>query len=210
MSQPTDNSNTPSQPMTDSQIQAMRAQQRQEIAQLRAEQFAKVKNYTAIAFLFASPVLIALPPRKLDLYTASLVGAFYLSADHLTTERTGVSIGGHITAKIFPSSAPAIFKDLPSERAEEIQAQLRAAREAQLRDPNTSTEEVEKLKKRQQQHRGVLERIWMGNETEGWKERRLAEEQKALSEGKGYWDLICDYIWDVWSWGNDDEKNAEN
>jgi hypothetical protein len=55
-----------------------------------------------------------------------------------------------------------------------------------------------------------LGRLWMGDETEGWKERRLEEEKKALEEGKGYTDMILEQIWDVWNWdkkkGKDDEK----
>ena len=55
---------------------------------------------------------------------------------------------------------------------------------------------------------GVLaqaEQLWMGHETEGWKERRLREEQEALAEGKGYWDLIAEQVWEVWNWGRKDE-----
>ena len=55
---------------------------------------------------------------------------------------------------------------------------------------------------------GVLaqaERLWMGGEAAGWKERRLREEQEALAEGKGYWDLIAEQVWEVWNWGRKDE-----
>jgi hypothetical protein len=34
-------------------------------------------------------------------------------------------------------------------------------------------EEIEKLKARQAQEEGIVQRVWMGGESEGWKERRL-------------------------------------
>lgn len=43
--------------------------------------------------------------------------------------------------------------------------------------------------------------IWMGGETEGWKERRLREEQEKIEQGEGYGSMIMDQIWEVWTWG---------
>lgn len=183
---------------------------------VREADYERFKHYAALTFLVASPVLIALPPRKLDHLTVLLTGAFCASANHITRERTGRSIVDRLEARITSSStqrpraSPGIFSDLPSDRAEEIQARLRAARDAQLRDAGLTTEEIEKLKARQQQDKGVAQRIWMGNEADGWKERRLREEQKALDEGKGYGDLIKEHIWDVWTWGKKEESEAEN
>ncbi|KAI5291920.1 hypothetical protein KEM52_000034 [Ascosphaera acerosa] len=176
-----------------------------ELARRRAEEFARMKRYISMGFLVASPVLIAMPPRKLDAYTVLLCGAFAISANHLITERTGMGVGEHLVRKMTPTVA----KPLPSERAEQISAQLKAAREAQLRDPNTSVEELERLRRRTQQSKGVLERIWMGNETDDWKQRRLEEEARALEQGKGYWDLICDYVRDAWSTAEQEQQPAE-
>jgi len=173
----------------------------------RAEDYVRFKHLAALTFVFAAPVLIALPPRKLDLYTVSLGTAFIFSANHLTVERTGRSITEHIGSRI--SRTPPIMRNLPSEKAEALQAQLRAAREAQIRDGAVAGEELEKLKRRQRQEAGVAERIWMGGETEGWKERRLKEEQKALDEGKGYGDLIKEHIWEVWNWGRKGSREGE-
>jgi hypothetical protein len=182
---------------------------------VREADYERFKHYAALTFLVASPVLIALPPRKLDHLTVLLTGAFCASANHITRERTGRSIVDRLEARLTSSSShkpgsPGMFGDLPSDRAAEIQARLRAARDAQLRDAGLTTEEIEKLKVRQQQDKGMAQRIWMGSETEGWKERRLREEQKALDEGKGYGDLIKEHIWDVWTWGKRDESEAQN
>lgn len=92
-----------------------------------------------------------------------------------------------------------------------MQAKLRAAREAQIRqqregeDPESVEKELEKLRN---SNRGALERVWMAGETEGWKERRLEEERKALQEGKGYGDLIKEHVWDVWTWGESKKGGA--
>ena len=97
------------------------------------------------------------------------------------------------------------MRDLPSERAEEVRAKLKAQkeREAQM------MMQAGKEKETEGEQRGVVENIWMGRETEGWKERRLKEEQKALDEGKGYGDLIQEHIWDVWNWGKKDSDGEE-
>lgn len=163
----------------------------------REKDYERFKNYTAITFLIASPVLIALPPRKLDHLTVLLASAFCISANHIARERTGRSIVDRLESRL--TTKPAILRELPSERAQEIQARLRAAREKQMRE--AAGEELEKLRAREAQEKGIAQRAWMGGESEGWMERRLKEEQKAIEEGKGYGDLIMDHIWDVWNWG---------
>jgi uncharacterized protein YdaU (DUF1376 family) len=57
-----------------------------------------------------------------------------------------------------------------------------------------------------EQNRSALGRFWMGDEKEGWKERRLEEERKALEEGKGYMDMIFEQVWEVWNW---DKKKGD-
>lgn len=108
---------------------------------------------------------------------------------------------------------------LPTEKAQEIQAKLRAARDARIREgeeggseesSSLSKEELDKLKARQAMDRSALERVWMAGETEGWKERRLREEQQALDEGKGYGDLIKKHIWEVWNWEKSGKDGLES
>ncbi|GAB1201264.1 hypothetical protein BDV32DRAFT_44652 [Aspergillus pseudonomiae] len=174
----------------------------------REEDYARFKNYAAYTFLVASPILIALPPRKLDHLTVLLGTAFAFSANHVTHERTGRSIVDRVHSKI-SSGRTIVPSGLPSERALEIQARMRAAREKQLREGGLTTEEIEKLRAREMQDKGVMERVWMGGESEGWKERRLREEQEALDAGKGYGDLIKEHIWDVWTWGKKDAEEGK-
>lgn len=181
----------------------------QTIAAQRAAEFDKLKTYAAYTFLVASPILIATPPRKLDFYTVSLCASFYLSANHLVSTRTGSGIGGHIVQRL-SQPPPAPFRDLPSDKAEALQAQIRATREAQMQGGALNEEELAKLRRRQDAGKGVLERLWMGQESEGWKEKRLQEEAKALAEGKGYWDLILGYFGDAFSSVNHKPPSAED
>lgn len=171
----------------------------------REKDYERFKNYTAVTFIIASPILIALPPRKLDHLTVLLASAFCISANHITRERTGRSIVDRLESKL--TTRPAVLRELPSDRAEEIQARLRASREKRIRE--AMGEELEKLKAREAQEKGIAQRVWMGGESEGWMERRLKEEQKAIEEGKGYGDLIMDHIWDVWNWGKRSEEEKD-
>lgn len=174
---------------------------------IREADYIRFKKYAAWTFVVAAPIITALPPRKLDHYTVLLTSAWLVSANHLSREYTGQSLMERLEGRL--SKPSSIMQDLPTERAQQIQAKLRAARDAQIRDGSAVGEELERLKRQQQQERSLAEKIWMGSETEGWKERRLREEQKALEEGKSYGDLILEHIWDVWNWGKMGEKKEE-
>jgi hypothetical protein len=193
-----------------------------EIQAKREADYKRFKNYAAYTFLIGAPILIAIPPRKLDPLTVLVLCSFGASANHIVQDRTGRSIVDRIDARIAGFSGG--FSSLPSERAQEIQERLRASRDAQIRqaeaellksqaDANASgsvSEELEKLKARQLHEKGVVQRVWMGEEAEGWKEKRLRKEQEALSEGKGYGDLIQEHIWDVWTWGGKDRGSGKD
>lgn len=171
----------------------------------REEDYIRFKRYAAYAFLVASPIIIAIPPRKLDLYTFSLSTAFLLSANHITTERTGSGLVTHMGGFI-SRSKPNVFNTLPTERAQEVKKQLILAKEQERelaeRHAAGNAEEEKGL-------RAIGKKVWMGGESEGWEKRRLEEERKALAEGKGYSDLIIDYVKDAWRIEKDDKKDGE-
>jgi hypothetical protein len=63
--------------------------------------------------------------------------------------------------------------------------------------------------KGEEEKKGVIEKIWMGNASPDWKEKRDRKEQEALQEGGGgYWGLITDQLAEVWSGGKKDEGEA--
>ena len=163
----------------------------QRLALEQQARYQRITRNLAIGGLIVCPIIALLPPRKLDLYTFGLGIGFYLSADHLSTIRTGRGLVQQLS--------PMRAVDLPTEKAREMQ--------------RVFAEEREKNQKLQEQRSGLnddksaLERIWMGDEKEGWKERRIEEEKKALQEGKTYTDLVFGQIWDVWNW--DKKKPTE-
>lgn len=195
----------------------------EDFQQSRQKDYYKFKRYAAYTFCIASPVLIALPPRKLDLNTAALTAAFAVSANYLYKENhhgrgfiedAGVKYFGVSPATTAATQSTStrdgisnLFNTLPTEKAEKIQAQLRAAKESSL----STAEELEKYQsKKRFEDRSLPEKIWMGSETENWKEKRLREEQQALDEGKGYGDLIMDHIWEVWNWGKPGDQKRRD
>ena len=102
-------------------------------------------------------------------------------------------------------------------KAKEMQTRLREEKlrreEAAIggiEDVRRKGEELSRLREQErvqkEKERGLLEKVWMGNEGDDWKEKRDRREREALEEGKGYWDLIKEQIWDVWSSG---EKKVE-
>jgi hypothetical protein len=102
-------------------------------------------------------------------------------------------------------------------KAKEMQARLREeklrredAANGGIEDVRRKGEELSRLREQErvqkEKERGLLEKVWMGNEGDDWKEKRDRREREALEEGKGYWDLIKEQIWDVWSSG---EKKVE-
>lgn len=160
----------------------------QRLAAEQQAQYARITRNLAIGGLVLCPIIAIMPPRKLDLYTFSLGVGFYLSADHLCTLRTGRGLISNLN----PIKA---VDSMPTERAKEMQRILREERE-KSRKAGERTEVEEEGKG----VTGILQKLWMGNETEGWKERRLMEEKKALEEGKSYTDMILEQIWEVWNW----------
>ncbi|KAF2838377.1 hypothetical protein M501DRAFT_917575, partial [Patellaria atrata CBS 101060] len=170
----------------------------------------------SLALLILCPTIALLPPRKLDLYTFSLSGIWLLSANHLTKDYTHRSILQHLSRTGRGANADGrggmgmgILDGLPTERAREVQrVQMRAKeeREKALRELGEGQEKKED---------GVLEKIWMGGEKKGWRERRLEEERKAIEEGRGYGSLIMEQIWEVFEGkggiegGKDEEDKNE-
>lgn len=168
----------------------------QRLALEQQQRYERITRNLAIGGVILCPVIALLPPRKLDLYTFSLGIGFYLSADHLVTLRTGRGLVQNIP---FVRAV-----DLPTDRARETQKIMREEREKSRK----------MLERKEEQEKGILGKLWMGDEEEGWKEKRLGEERKALEEGRGYGDLILEQIWDVWNWdkkkkSKDDEGKKE-
>ncbi|MCJ1353699.1 MAG: hypothetical protein MMC33_003686 [Icmadophila ericetorum] len=180
--------------------------------------FQRTKSTLAHTLLITAPILLLLPPRKLDFYTFSLSGIFVLSANEVYRERHA---GRGILENLRRRKERVKIKDVPVEIEERP---MRNSPGGQAVDGpvlgSTAMQQEEELRRREVHAQklvrgqeagvvGMAKKLWMGGEEEGWKERRSREEREALEEGKGYGDLIMDQIWEVWTWGKSKDGGAE-
>lgn len=175
----------------------------QRLALEQQQRYARIKHNVALGGALLCPAIMLMPPRKLDLYTLSLGIGFYLSADHLAQ--------AHYQRPLIALMTPSFGSPLPDALPTET-----ARRNAQLAQERREKEAAERARREgveslggEKGKRGVLGRLWMGDEEEGWKERRLEEERRALEEGKSYTDIILGQIWEVWNWDKKGGKDGE-
>jgi hypothetical protein len=173
----------------------------------------KLLHNAALAGLIICPAIILLPPRKFDLYTIALLSGTFVSANHLTYEYSGRSFVTRWSDRLNSFSN---IGELPP-KAVLVQERLRRDREARglapdrklvveklgAEEPESIAQQVER---KRAEERGVLKKVWYGQEGADWKTKRDQREKEALEDGKGYSGLIMDQIWEVWNWGG---KSAE-
>ena len=147
------------------------------------DSYHKFVHNTSVAMLFVAPVLIALPPRKLDFYTFTLGGIFAVSGNQLLRERNGVGILGLLPGR-------------------SMEASVVAASQGRILEEPVKTDPAVKEIMREARQKPIVR--------EDWKERRLKEEQEKLDQGEGYGGMIMDQIWDVWNWGEKKAEKLEN
>jgi hypothetical protein len=157
------------------------------------DSYHKFVHNTSVAMLVVAPLLIALPPRKLDFYTFTLGGIFAVSGNQLLRERNGVGILG-----LLPGKSVQNISETARGRILEEPVKRDAVKEIMREGRQTQSKMEEKVKL-----------IPMVGETEGWKEKRLKEEQEKLDQGEGYGSMIIDQIWDVWNWAEEKAKDLE-
>ncbi|KAF2865509.1 hypothetical protein BDV95DRAFT_586545 [Massariosphaeria phaeospora] len=170
------------------------------LAQEQKERYDKITRNLAIGGVVLCPLIVLMPPRKLDLYTLSLGFGFYWSADHLSATYTGRSIIETVGSKLLRSPV----SSMPTERAREAQQLLKEKDDIEkgklaLREGGKKKEE-----------RDILRRIWMGDETEGWKERRMEEERRAHEEGRSYASIIMEQISEAFNLGKKDGEEGKS
>lgn len=155
---------------------------------------------SAIAGAVIAPIVMALPPRKMDLRFFVLAGAFSLATNQLAYEYTGQSIYGRFGSRM----GSLVGTDLP-EGAKRTQQLLREHREREAAQKAKEAEDKKGLAK-------VLNDTWMGGEGDNWREQRAEEHRKKFEEGKGIGDLIVEQVTDVWygNYGKDSKKEGES
>ena len=169
--------------------------------------YTSFKHTASLGMLILAPILIALPPRKLDLYTFSLAGATVLSANQLAREHTGAGIWEGIRNKVGreavreagqregPGRDAWVRVDRGTERVERPQGRL-------LEEPASAPAAASA------EHKTGMSPI-AGASKSDWKAERLRTEQEKLDEGEGYGSMIVDQVWEVWNWGEKKMEGAE-
>jgi hypothetical protein len=170
----------------------------------------------SLGALIVCPIIVLLPPRKLDIYTLALLCGTFAGGNQLSKEYTGTSMLQRLGSRLESVSG----RELPP-KAQEMQIRLR---EEKARREEARTGGVEEMKRKgeelaqrvraekenkEREERGLLEKVWMGSEGEDWKAKRDKREKEALEEGKGYGGLIKDQIWEVWNWGRDKTERSK-
>jgi hypothetical protein len=138
----------------------------------------------AMAGTILTPLVMLLPPRKMDLRFLVLAGTFSLSSNQLAYEYTGTSLYSRFGHRF------SNLNTLPAE-AEKTREILREHRE---REGGARDEAAKKGPVAQ-----AVNSIWMGDEGKDWQKKRFEEHQKSLEEGKGLGGIIMDQIVDVWN-----------
>lgn len=146
-----------------------------------------ILHYSAIGVSILGPIALLLPSTRTGatsrIQNIILGSGAFWGLNQLAYDYTGKSIVARSNERWGKILSAA--DTLPTEKAQQTKALL-AAQKARR-------EEAEAEK------RGLLKQVWMGDEKEDWKKRRIEEDRKALASGKGYGDLIMDQIWEVWN-----------
>lgn len=140
----------------------------------------------------ACPLLMLLPPRKLDLFTAGLGVTTLYSTNFLVRDYTGRSIQQHITGYRPP---------------------IQSREGLQTDEAHAQASEAVRLE-RQEALRASKERASIAEQVEAskqakWAQERNQEVQDALDVGKGFGDIIIDQVYEVWNWGKKRDDDDE-
>jgi hypothetical protein len=158
---------------------------------------AQLIHAVSLVAVVLCPVILALPPRKMDVYSVLLVSGTFVGGNQLAREYTGRSIVTRvqeIPQNFGFGGVPDIQKPQKKETpwlgtdGEGLKENPRIP----IKDNKIDSilEELQKQKAASQPHLKPK-----------WKEDRDRKEIEAAEEGKGYGDLISEQIWEVWNWG---------
>lgn len=165
----------------------------------------------AIVFAVGTPLVMMLPPRKMDLRFFALAGTFSLATNHLCKSYTGESLYARFNHRV-SSTVGSVFDTGLSDTAKRTQQLLREHREREAAEKAAAKGLPPPTAQKDKNDSSVLKDLWMGGEDEDWKKKRAEEHQKSFEEGKGMSDIILEQIGDVFSgnWGKkSDDKPTE-
>ncbi|KAI0016057.1 hypothetical protein F4780DRAFT_761195 [Xylariomycetidae sp. FL0641] len=136
-------------------------------------------------------VALALPPRRLDLRSVALGGVVLYGANQLVSASGGETTATRLQRRMLHFTGQAL-----PEKAQRTREALLREREQKRRRLAEDKDHPAEDKKQQ---KGVLEKVWMGAESDDWEQKRGERERRALAEGGGgYWGLITDHVSEAW------------
>lgn len=170
--------------------------------------------YSCLAVTVGVPIVIAMPPRKLDPYTFGLAIAWCASTGVVLEQRTGHGLVWHV-GSLLPSQSNAERRAKEEAQREEKRMRAELLRGGVAR--GMQADEKEGLVEQVRQHeeakkmgeRGIVKRLWMGREGDDWIEKRAEQEREALDDGRGYQGLIMDYIKEAFGFSTKDDDDDD-
>jgi len=172
-----------------------------------------VLHNAAVVVSILGPLGLLLPGRSRGAWNVQniiLGGGSCWALNQLAHDYTGKSVVTRSSERWMGilKKVSTVLDPLPTDKAR-VNAQLieaeRIRQEVGMDEKSRKVAEAAR-RERALTERGIVARLWMGSEEEGWKEKRIEEERKMLESGKGYWDMISDQISEVW---NGKKKDGE-
>ncbi|KAJ0308233.1 hypothetical protein COL5a_000861 [Colletotrichum fioriniae] len=148
----------------------------------------KIITNAAWAGVVLCPLIMLMPPRRIDWRTFMLWTGFSASGNQLIYDYSGQSLFQRMQSRLgrmFPTTLP-----------EQAQRTKQLLREERMRREGLTEEQMRAIEFKK---RNLAQRLWYGSEPEDWEAKRAAEHAKALAEGKGLGDLIAEQVSEVWS-----------
>ncbi|KAA8568974.1 hypothetical protein EYC84_007946 [Monilinia fructicola] len=155
----------------------------------------------SLAALIVCPIVMLLPPRKMDVYTFALMTTTFIGGNHLAYEV--IRKAKETQRKIREAQEKKRMEESGKFSGKMIEFQHQGAKREGVLEAleKRSAGESTANKVEEERKESVLEKIWLGGEGKDWKEKRDQKEKEALEAGKGYGDLIMEQIWEVWNGG---------
>ncbi|KAL1870863.1 hypothetical protein Daus18300_004952 [Diaporthe australafricana] len=151
---------------------------------------------SAIAAAILGPIALLMPPRRVGLQAMLLSGGTFWATNVLAYDWTGESMTQRFDRRwqtMFASGLPE-----KARRNQELMRLERERREALL--PEAERKSLQEAReKKEAASRGIVSRIWMGDEKEDWRKERAKKEKEILENGEGYGTLIMDQVKEVFS-----------
>ncbi|KAK3994735.1 hypothetical protein QBC44DRAFT_321907 [Cladorrhinum sp. PSN332] len=169
-----------------------------------------VFHYACIVSSILGPIYVLLPTpsgrhRAYRTFTNAGVSlGTFMAMSQLAFDYTGKSIYQRSNERW----SAVLHKMTDSSLPEQAQRNRELMREERRRRAEAAG--LEFVKDQDKESTTGIKKLWMGDEKEGWKQRRMEEERRALESGKGYGDLIWEQVLDVFGWGDKKEEKKED